>query len=230
MIPAILPEHRFEAQIACCCLLCRYKIGPEKGRIIEAVARQALPTTAVELGSFVGYSAIRIARNLGRGGRLVCVEGNPECVQAMEGVLSHAGVRDLIVIEQGLSGDVVPTLAPKYGPAQFLFEDHCKPCYLPDLKTAEQGPSEAGRALVGAGCWVLAGEVGKGVCAWAASPVLSSLTEACGRAWQCTPCLCTDVCWYLTVAVPVDNVVYPGTPDLLDYLGSSGLYEGMVSE
>lgn len=133
----------------------RYKIGPEKGRLLEAATRQAAPHIAVELGSFVGYSAIRIARNLPPGGLLICVEGNPECVAAMEGVLSHAGVRDLIAIEQGLSGEVVPRLASKYGPAHLLFEDHCKPCYLPDLKLAEQEVS--GSPLVGPGCWVLAG-------------------------------------------------------------------------
>jgi predicted O-methyltransferase YrrM len=136
-------------------MMCRYKIGPEKGRILEAATRQAMPTTAVELGSFVGYSAIRVARNLAPGGRLVCVEGNPECVQAMEGVLSHAGVRDLVAIHQGLSSEVLPTLPLKYGPAQLLFEDHCKPCYLPDLKLAETAPTP----LVAPGCWVLAGGV-----------------------------------------------------------------------
>ena len=36
------------------------------------------------------------------------------------------------------SGDVVGGLRAKYGrPAQLLFEDHCKPCYLSDLKIAE---------------------------------------------------------------------------------------------
>lgn len=71
---------------------------------------------------FILSAMLLAARQLPPGGRLVCVEANPDCVAAMEGVLSHAGLRDKIIIEQGLSGDVVPRLMETYGPSQLLFE------------------------------------------------------------------------------------------------------------
>ena len=53
-----------------------YVIGPEKGAVLEAVARKASPRLAVELGTFIGYSALRVARSLPQGGQLVCVEAS----------------------------------------------------------------------------------------------------------------------------------------------------------
>ncbi|KAG1671391.1 hypothetical protein FOA52_011888 [Chlamydomonas sp. UWO 241] len=130
-----------------------YKIGNEKGLVLDSLVRAASPQLVVELGSFVRYSAVRIARLLPPGATLICVEANPECVEAMEGVLTHAGLRDRVVIRQGLAGDVVRELAGTYGPAQLLFEDHCKKCYLPDLRLAES------TGLLPAGAWTIADNV-----------------------------------------------------------------------
>ncbi|KAJ9510507.1 hypothetical protein QJQ45_015982 [Haematococcus lacustris] len=110
-------------------------------------------STTKQMASAGGYSATRIARALPPGGRLVCVEANPKCVAALEAVLQHAGLRESVVIEQGLARDVLPHLAAKYGPAQMVFEDHCKDCYLPDLLLAED------TGLVVPGTWVLADNV-----------------------------------------------------------------------
>ena len=101
---------------------CRYKIGPEKGAILDALVRLVRPRLAVELGSFVGYSAVRIARLLPPDGLLVCVEANPQCVAALRAVVSHAGLSAKVAVEQGLAGELVRRLRDKYGPAQLLFE------------------------------------------------------------------------------------------------------------
>lgn len=55
-----------------------WKLGPEKGAILEGIVKERDPQTVVELGTFLGYSAIRTARSLSSGARLVCVEGNAE--------------------------------------------------------------------------------------------------------------------------------------------------------
>jgi predicted O-methyltransferase YrrM len=55
-----------------------WKLGPEKGRILESIIKQRDPAIVVEVGTFLGYSAIRTARTLNEGGRLFCVEGSPE--------------------------------------------------------------------------------------------------------------------------------------------------------
>ncbi len=91
--------------------------------------RTVQPQWAVELGSFIGYSALLTAMNLPPGGKLVCVEANPECVAAIDGVLRHAGLRDRVEIEQGLSNEVIPYLAKRLAhPVQLLFQVCC--CWM----------------------------------------------------------------------------------------------------
>ena len=54
-----------------------------------------------------------------------------QCIQALDGVLRHAGLRDRVTVEQGLAGEVVGGLSTKYGPAQLLFEvGMCGTCVL----------------------------------------------------------------------------------------------------
>src|SRR5215831_1679139 len=45
-------------------------VGDEKGAILEQAVARAAPRRALELGAYVGYSALRIARALPPGGRL----------------------------------------------------------------------------------------------------------------------------------------------------------------
>eukprot|EP00961_Rhodomonas_salina_P280529 3789380-Rhodomonas_salina.1 len=57
-----------------------YKLGHEKGLILEEELSKLnpKPKVALELGTFLGYSAMRTARILGEGGKLTCIEYNPE--------------------------------------------------------------------------------------------------------------------------------------------------------
>ena len=52
-------------------------IGREKGRVIKRLLAKHAPTRGIEVGSLFGYSAILIAGNMPRGGRLTCIENNP---------------------------------------------------------------------------------------------------------------------------------------------------------
>jgi hypothetical protein len=56
-----------------------YKLGNEKGLILESEisAMRSKPLVAVEIGTFMGYSALRTARSLAPGGHLYCIEFNP---------------------------------------------------------------------------------------------------------------------------------------------------------
>ena len=62
-----------------------WKLGPEKGRILETIIKDRDPNVVVEVGTFLGYSAIRTARTLKQGARLVCVEGSPEYAKGESG-------------------------------------------------------------------------------------------------------------------------------------------------
>src|SRR5262245_62319935 len=59
-------------------------IGKEKGRVLRRLLVRHQPQRAVEVGSLFGYSAILIGGNLGRGGRLTCIEQNPYLARFVE--------------------------------------------------------------------------------------------------------------------------------------------------
>jgi predicted O-methyltransferase YrrM len=89
----------------------QYKIGPEKGALFEQTLQQPQPKLALELGTFLGYSAIRTARNLALGGRLICVEANPDNAAVARKLLQYAGVPDgQVMVVEGLAKQVIPGL------------------------------------------------------------------------------------------------------------------------
>ncbi|MEU1203969.1 class I SAM-dependent methyltransferase [Nocardia sp. NPDC005825] len=120
-------------------------VGDEKGLILDAAVRRVSPTLALELGGYCGYSAVRIGRALAPDARLVSVELNPENAAIARTLLAHAGLADRVTVVVGAvgdGGDTVTRLAEEngFGPGalDFVFLDHDKKAYLPDLKTILQ--------------------------------------------------------------------------------------------
>ena len=115
-------------------------IGDEKGAILDQAVRRAAPRRALELGAYVGYSALRIARALPSGGHLFSVELNPANAEIARRIVAHAGVANRITFIVGSLGDGGRTLADlrdkhgfSAGSLDFVFIDHAKQAYLPDL-------------------------------------------------------------------------------------------------
>src|SRR5579872_6231133 len=52
-------------------------VSPNQGRFLHVLARLCHPKKILELGTFVGYSTIWLARALQPGGRLVSLEYDP---------------------------------------------------------------------------------------------------------------------------------------------------------
>ncbi len=115
-------------------------VGEEKGAILERVVRAAAPRLALELGTYVGSSALRIARALPAGGRLVSVELVAANAELARTIAAHAGVADRITFVVGAlgNGTTRPSLREQHGLSggalDFLFLDHAKDQYLPDLR------------------------------------------------------------------------------------------------
>ena len=111
-----------------------------RGAALDDAIKKASPTAAMELGTYCGYSAIRIGRLLPPGGKLVSVEvdplyaaiatkvlrrpslcgtprhsaltgaGPPHCRQVVE----HAGLGDSVKIEIGDLAEKFDRIATKY--------------------------------------------------------------------------------------------------------------------
>ena len=133
-----------------------YKLGDEKGQILARLVRDRAPVHSLEVGTFLGYSAIWTAINLPPGAHLICVEFEPRHVEVARALTTYAGVSDRVQILQGAGSERIPDVVKLIGegkPADMIFLDHCKECYLPDLRLME----DAG--LVGAGTVVVADNV-----------------------------------------------------------------------
>ena len=98
------------------------QISPEQGALMELLVRLAGATDALEVGTFTGYSAICLARGLGEGGRLTCLELEQEYADIAQRHLEAAGVADRVTIGVGPAGEALEAMPE--GPAfDFVFLD-----------------------------------------------------------------------------------------------------------
>lgn len=96
----------------------------------------------VELGGYIGYSAILFGSALRRAGgqKYYTLERNPEFGAVILSLVSLAGLSDIVHVEIGSSAD---SLARLHGTGDLskidlLFLDHYKPAYTTDLKLCEE--------------------------------------------------------------------------------------------
>ncbi|GJP72584.1 hypothetical protein CLOP_g3297 [Closterium sp. NIES-67] len=146
-------------------------VGDVKGAILDDAVRRANPLSALELGAFCGYSAVRIASRFSKpGARLVSVELSDLRSSVVRSVVAHAGLSDKVTVVTGTlqtSTDEIRQGASKV-PFDLVFIDHVKHLYLPDLFFLRD------QKLIGLGTIIVA-----------------------------------------------DNIVYPGSPDYLEFMEKS---------
>jgi len=115
-------------------------VGDEKGAILDTVIERAKPLRVLELGAYVGYSALRIARKLPAGGHLWSIEFSEANAAITRRMLAHAGVAGRVTVVHGTLGDGGKTLAAlkeqhgfATGNLDVMFIDHDKEAYVSDL-------------------------------------------------------------------------------------------------
>ena len=100
--------------------------------------RRADPRLALELGTYCGYGALRIAR-AAPSAQVFSVELSAANAEVARRIWAHAGVEDQVTCVVGTIGDdhTLDRLRTEYGFAfgavDFLFIDHDKNAYLADL-------------------------------------------------------------------------------------------------
>jgi caffeoyl-CoA O-methyltransferase len=87
------------------------QVGADQGALIELLVRLIGARHALEVGTFTGYSAICIARGLAEGGRLICLELDPERAEIARRNLEAAGVADRVEILVGPAGESLEAMA-----------------------------------------------------------------------------------------------------------------------
>lgn len=116
-------------------------VGDEKGELLDAAVRRANPDVALELGTYCGYSALRIAR-AAPNAKVFTVELSAANAEVARRIWTHAGVADRITCVVGTIGDggqTLGALAAQHGfgagTVDLLFIDHEKSVYLSDLQS-----------------------------------------------------------------------------------------------
>ncbi|MFC4604824.1 O-methyltransferase [Rhodococcus kronopolitis] len=119
-------------------------VGDEKGLLLDDAIVRARPLRLLELGTYCGYSALRAARVMPPGARLYSVESSAANADVAQRIWEIAGVSDRITSVVGSLGDggaTMDRLAAEYGfssgSVDFVFLDHAKEAYLPDLLRIE---------------------------------------------------------------------------------------------
>ncbi|XP_063310512.1 catechol O-methyltransferase-like [Pelobates fuscus] len=126
-------------------------VGDEKGLILDQIVKETDPSVLLELGTYCGYSATRIARLLKPGARLFTVEMNPIHAAVAKQILEFAGVQDKVHILQSSTHDILPKLKTEYAVENFdfVFIDHYGDRYKPDTVLLEDlGLLRKGTVLV----------------------------------------------------------------------------------
>ncbi len=157
-------------------------VGDEKGKLLDAAVRRASPRLALELGTYCGYGALRIAAAAPEA-RVVTVELSSANAAVAQRIWTHAGVADRIACVVGTIGDGGRTLDALHaqhgftsGALDFLFIDHDKNAYLADLLAIVE------RAWLHRGSIVVADNVG-----FPGSPRYRAfMREQQGKQWQTT--------------------------------------------
>ncbi|CAJ2511433.1 Uu.00g070580.m01.CDS01 [Anthostomella pinea] len=117
-------------------------IGEYKSKTVVDLIKKEKPEVMVELGGYVGYSAIAFAaaQRAAGGKQYFSLEKNPEFGGVIEKLVVLAGLSDIVKVVVGPSSDSIRHLFTqgKLQQIDLLFLDHYKPAYTADLKLCEE--------------------------------------------------------------------------------------------
>uniref|UniRef100_A0A3Q2Y4M9 catechol O-methyltransferase n=1 Tax=Hippocampus comes TaxID=109280 RepID=A0A3Q2Y4M9_HIPCM len=116
-------------------------VGNEKGsEILDSVVSETNPGCVLELGTYCGYSTVRIASLLPPHAQLITLEFNPDNAAVARQVIAWAGVAEKVRLVEGESGEWIPKMKEQFGVKTFdlVFLDHWKNRYLLDTKLMEE--------------------------------------------------------------------------------------------
>ena len=104
------------------------QIAPEQGAFMTILTRLLGVGSAVEVGTFTGYSSLCVARGLAPGGRLVCCDVSEEWTALAREAWERDGVADRIELRIGPALDTLRAL-PTEATIDLAFIDADKPNY-----------------------------------------------------------------------------------------------------
>ena len=126
-------------------------VGPEKGVILRDHLLKTKPNNVIELGTFIGYSAVLISSTIEEKSKLTSIDSDIHSVEIAKELINFAGLGNKVNLVHGSAEEIIPELNFK---ADFVFIDHAKKKYLSDLKLLET------EGIIHKNCTVFADNVG----------------------------------------------------------------------
>lgn len=117
-------------------------VGDDKGKIVVELIEDVKPQVTVELGGYIGYSALLFGNAARKaGGRMFySLERNAEFAAVIMSLVNLAGLDGFVKVVVGPSADSIGRLYAEgvLNHIDLMFLDHWKPAYTTDLKLCEQ--------------------------------------------------------------------------------------------
>ena len=113
-------------------------IGPEKGALVDKIIKDKAPKTFLELGTYIGYSAVRFSQFLQEGGTYVTIDVNPSTTEKAKKISEHAGITNIDFRLNGLQGNLENLKKSFPSGFDIVFLDHVKSLYVSDLNILEK--------------------------------------------------------------------------------------------
>ena len=116
-------------------------VGQEKGKVVTNIIAQTKPKSFLEIGGYVGFSAILFGNEFRKSGgqKYLSLELNPAFASVARELIALAGLDQTVEIIEGPCRDSLRKLQQQ-GAGQFdvIFIDHAKVLYLNELKLCEE--------------------------------------------------------------------------------------------
>ena len=101
----------------------------EVARFVEITARGINARRVLEIGMAIGYTTNHLARAVGADGTVITIDPSDQMIQAAEGYLIRAGLRERVRIERGKALEVLPGLQETENLVDLVFIDAVKEEY-----------------------------------------------------------------------------------------------------
>lgn len=84
--------------------------GHYQGKLLETISIMLKPRRILEIGTYVGYSAVCLGKGLAADGKMHCIEANEEYEDIIAETLRKAGIANKTTIHIGNAMDILPRL------------------------------------------------------------------------------------------------------------------------
>ena len=100
--------------------------GFYQGRVLAMFSKMIRPRVVLEIGTYLGYSALCFAEGLADGGKVITLDVNEETNKVARSFVAKSGYSDRIDFRLGPATEIIPTLNETF---DLVFIDADKPNY-----------------------------------------------------------------------------------------------------